>query len=70
MISARSLTPLHQRMDCKMRAMMRRKDMANWDEMPIGWDHITKLLQSQERNSLVKVLKQVLVLMKLCTISL
>ena len=59
MISARSFTPLHQRMDCKMRAKMRRKDMPNWAETPI-WkirDLITKLLQSQERNSLVKVLK-------------
>ena len=36
MISARSLTPLHQRMDCKMRAKMRKKDMPNRDEIPIN----------------------------------
>ena len=33
--------------------------MANWAEMPI-WEIKTKLLQLQERNSLVKVLKYVL----------
>ena len=57
-MSARSLIPLHQKMDCKMKAMMRKKDMANWDETPINGscELIAVSLQSQERNSLVKVL--------------
>ena len=55
MMSARSLTPLHQRMDCKMRAKMRRRDVKNWPKTPVV-ETATKLLQSQERDSLVKVL--------------
>ena len=58
MISARSLTPLHQRMDCKMRAKMRKRDMPNWAVTPVIQELITKPLQSQERNSLVKVLSR------------
>ena len=56
-MSARSLTPLHQRMDCKMRTKMRRKDMPNWDKKPITQEFPAKVLQLQERNSLVKVPK-------------
>ena len=37
---------------------MRKKDMPNWAEIPISRELIAKPLQSQERNSLVKVLSR------------
>ena len=47
MIKARSLTPLHQRMDWMMRARVRPKDMANCDETPINMEEESMKLQSR-----------------------
>ena len=47
MIKARSLTPLHQRMDWMMRARVRPKDMANCDGTPIPREEMPITLQSR-----------------------